>query len=81
VILDSANHFDLQGLERAEGLKSAEDRMAYAMDHMGLSYDDLRELAAKRVWGSRSKAAAAARDHSAFRLITNFVRHKRRQDR
>ncbi len=81
VILDSANHFDLQGLEKAEGLKSADDRMAYAIDHMGLDYEQTRELAKKRVWGSRSKAAAEARDLSAFRFITNFVRNKRKVDR
>ena len=81
VVLDSANHFDLQGLASAEGLKGADDRMAYAMDHMGLTYKDLRELSRKKIWGSRSKAAAEARDMSAFRFITNFVRHKRRVDR
>ncbi len=81
VILDSANHFDLQGLEKAEGLKTADDRMAYAIDHMGLDYEEARKLAEKRVWGSRSKAAAAARDLSAFRFITNFVRQKRKVDR
>jgi len=81
VILDSANHFDLQGLERVDGLKTAADRMGYAIDHMGLSYAEVRALAAKRIWGSRSKAAAGARDLSAFRFITNFVRHKRKVDR
>jgi len=80
VILDSANHFDLQGLERATGLKSAEDRMAYAMDHMGLDHQELRELDEAKVWKSNNKAAKAARDLSAFRFITNFVRHKRRID-
>jgi HEAT repeat protein len=81
VVLDSANHFDLQGLERADGVSSADERMAYAMDHMGLTYEDLRTLAKKKVWGSGSKSAAEARDLSAFRFITNFVRHKRKVDR
>lgn len=81
VILDSVNHFDLQGLERAVGLKTADDRMGYAIDHMGMSYEEAREIAAKRIWSSRSKAAAEARDLSAFRFITNFVRHKRKVDR
>ena len=80
VILDSANHFDLQGLEKAEGLKGSDGRRAYAMDHMGIGHEELRTLDAKGVWGSRSKAAKAARDLSAFRLITNFVREKRRAD-
>ncbi len=80
VILDSANHFDLQGLEKAEGLKSAEDRMAYAMDHMGLSYQEVRNLAEEKVWAKRNRAAKTARDLSAFRLISNFVRNKRLTD-
>ena len=80
VILDSANHFDLQGLERANGLKSAEDRMAYAMDHMGLQHEEIRELSDAKVWKSGNKAAKAARDLSAFRFITNFVRQKRQTD-
>jgi HEAT repeat protein len=81
VILDSANHFDLQGLARAEKLKTAEDRMAYSIDHLGIDYEEARQLAAKRVWSSQTKALAEARDLSAFRFITNFVRHKRKVDR
>lgn len=80
VILDSANHFDLQGLERATGLKSVEDRKAYAMDHMGLDHEEIRQLDGEKVWKSQNKAAKAARDLSAFRFITNFVRYKRQID-
>ncbi len=79
-ILDSANHFDLQGLEKAMGVKGIEGRKAYAMDHMGLSYDDVRAIPDK-VWKSGTKANKEARDMSAFRLITNFVRQKRRENR
>lgn len=81
VILDSANHFDLQGLGRADQLKTAEDRMAYAMDHMGLDYEEVRKLAEKRIWASKSKSVVEAQDLSAFRFITNFVRQKRKVDR
>jgi len=80
VILDSANHFDLQGLEKANGVKGADGRRAYAMDHMGLGHEELRLLDAQRVWKSGSKANKAAKDLSAFRFITNFVRQKRRTD-
>ncbi|MDH3590732.1 MAG: HEAT repeat domain-containing protein, partial [Planctomycetota bacterium] len=34
LILDSANHFDLQGMIRAK-LRSETDRMAFAVDHLG----------------------------------------------
>lgn len=80
VILDSSNHFDLQGLEKAPRLKSADDRKAYALDHMGLDYEQLREIDEARLWGKASKVAKVARDLSAFRFITNFVREKRKQD-
>lgn len=80
VILDSANHFDLQGLQRVTGLKTAEDRMAHAMDHMGLDYPELRSFAASRVWARQAQAMKLVRDHSAFRFITNFVRLKRKTD-
>ncbi len=80
VILDSANHFDLQGLERVTGLKKAEDRMAYAMDHMGLDYVALRAFAAGRVWERQAEAVKLVRDLSAFRFITNFARLKRKTD-
>ena len=80
VILDSANHFDLQGLERVSGLKTAEDRMAYAMDHMGLDYDELRRHAAGKIWSRQADAVKLVRDLSAFRFITNFVRLKKKTD-
>ncbi len=80
VVLDSANHFDLQGLERVVGLKTAQDRMAYAMDHMGLDYPDLRELRQGDVWNDQAESVKRARDLSMFRFITNFVRSMRKAD-
>jgi HEAT repeat protein len=80
VILDSTNHFDLQGFESVVGLKSARDRMAYAMDHMGIDYDEMRKLTDAKVWDSQSEAVKTVKDKSSFRLISNFVRFKRRVD-
>ena len=80
MVLDSANHFDLQGLERVTGLKTAEDRMAYAMDHMGIDYPDMRKLAEEKVWENQAQATQTVRDLSAFRFLTNFVRIKRKAD-
>jgi len=80
VILDSANHFNLQGLERVTGLKTAADRMAYSIDHKGLDWDDVRKLADDKVWDSQAKSVERVRDLSAFRFITNFVRQKRKAD-
>ncbi len=77
VVLDSVNHFDLQGLETAAGLKKAEERQAYAIDHMGLTYERLREIEGEKFWSSSAKAAQFVPDDSAFRFVTNFVRAKR----
>ena len=54
--------------------------MGYAVDHMGIDYPELRELQKRKVWDSSSASKKEARDLSAFRFITNFVRQKRRQD-
>jgi HEAT repeat protein len=81
VILDSVNHFDLQGLEEAVGLKTREDRMAYAVDHLGLDLRSLREIFAEKFWDSSHKASREVRDLSVFRLITNFVRARRIEGR
>ncbi len=77
LILDSVNHFDLQGFDRAPPMKEPADRMAYAVDVMGLSFADLRDVP-KGAWTSQTKVAEEVRDLSAFRFITNFVRQKRR---
>lgn len=76
VVLDSANHFEVQGLERGAGLKDGEERMAYAVDHMGLSYADLREVREEKFWERAQDAAEKIKDLSVFRLVMNFVRHK-----
>ncbi|MCE9636234.1 MAG: HEAT repeat domain-containing protein [Planctomycetes bacterium] len=77
VILDSVNHFDLQGFDRAEGLKTAADRKAYALDHLGMTYDEIRKIS-DATWDNGTKAGKEAKDLSAFRFITNFVREKRK---
>ncbi|MAF65737.1 MAG: hypothetical protein CMJ84_08775 [Planctomycetes bacterium] len=79
VVLDSVNHFDLQGLELASQLKKREERMAYAMDHMGLSHARLRETRKAKWWENNLKAAREVRDLSVFQLVTNFVRLRRIQ--
>jgi HEAT repeat protein len=78
VLFDSANHFDLQGLEKVgELLKSDKDRQAYAIDHMGLSFATWRATRTETYWKNPAKAAKSVPDLSAFRLLTNFVRSKR----
>lgn len=80
VVLDSVNHFSHQGFHFAPDLKTAEDRMAYAVDHMGVTYADLRDFAARKVFDSPQRCEKEVSDESAFRFLSTFVRHKRRVD-
>jgi HEAT repeat protein len=78
-ILDSANHFDLQGMKGAK-LRTEKDRMAFAMDHLGYEYKELRELRQRGVFRKATDAEKETRDLSTFRFITTFVREKRLAD-
>ncbi len=77
VLFDSANHFDLQGLEKTVGLKTDKDRQIHAIDHMGLSLETWRATRGEAYWKTPGKASQNVPDLSAFRLLTNFVRSKR----
>jgi HEAT repeat protein len=76
VVLDSANHFQGQGFQSAS-LKDAKERMAFAVDHLGLTHEELRQLRGEKFWGKTSATAERVKDLSVFRLITNFVWLKR----
>ncbi|MEQ1891836.1 MAG: HEAT repeat domain-containing protein [Planctomycetota bacterium] len=76
VVLDSANHFEGQGFKTAT-LSDPEQRMAFAVDHLGLDYAKLRLLRKEKFWSKTSSAAERVKDLAVFRLITNFVWLKR----
>ncbi|MDA1260700.1 MAG: HEAT repeat domain-containing protein [Planctomycetota bacterium] len=80
MILDSANHFQEQGIANAQDLKKPEERMAYAFDHMALDYASWRENQDAKWWKNTRDTAQNVFDESAFRFITNFVRQKRLRD-
>ncbi|HEX6884514.1 MAG TPA: HEAT repeat domain-containing protein [Planctomycetota bacterium] len=77
LVLDSANHFQGQGFSSASDVRSPEARMAWALDHFGLTYEKLRELRKEKWWSKTSATAEHVKDLSVFRLITNFVWLKR----
>ena len=52
---------------------------AFAIDHMGLSYSDLRGIAGEKYWENSLRASEKVLDLSVFRLVTNFVRLWRRE--
>ena len=81
VLFDSANHFDLQGLgvAGAGALRTPVDRQAYAIDHLGMSFETWRDVRTAGYWRSPTKSTQNVPDLSAFRLLTNFVRSKRMQ--
>ena len=76
-VVDSVNHFEAQDFQTVEGLKTAADRQAWAMDHMGLSYEYWRKSRGESWWESSVKASAEVQDLSVFRLVTNVVRLSR----
>jgi len=80
-ILDSANHFHGQGLENVLGLKKPQERMAYAIDHMGATFERIRETRKEKFWTSNHRAAQEILDLSVFRIVTNFVRLRRLEGR
>ncbi|MCC6781829.1 MAG: hypothetical protein IT457_03215, partial [Planctomycetes bacterium] len=77
VVLDSANHFDLQGLEVAQGPTTERERQIYALDHMGMSHAEWRATQKEEFWRTSPRASKHVPDLSAFRFVTNFVRAKR----
>jgi HEAT repeat protein len=79
LILDSANHFDLQGMSQAK-LSDEKERMAFAVDHLGYDYRELRALRDEGVFQKQPLAIKRTRDLTIFRFITTFVRQKRLAD-
>lgn len=77
IVLDSANHFQGQGFASSSNVRAPEERMAWAIDHFGLTYEKLRELRKEKFWGKTSATAEHVKDLSVFRLLTNFVWLKR----
>ena len=76
----SVSHFALQeeGMSQARGERP---RMIFAADHLGLSLDAIREIAARGGFkGSLNEETMKeiAPDYSMFRLIVNFVGEKSR---
>ncbi len=76
-VLDSANHFDAQGLELAEGLKTRIDRQAFAVDHMAYPLESLRATRGEPWWDNSLKASQHVQDLSVLRIVTNLVRLRR----
>jgi len=76
-VVDSVNHFEAQDFQTVEGLKTAVDRQAWAMDHMGLTYEDWRKTRHEKWWENSVRASAEVQDLSVFRLVTNVVRLSR----
>jgi HEAT repeat protein len=79
LVFDSANHFDLQGMKRAVP-KTPKERRAMAMDVLGYSHPEIRDLEKKAVFMSEKKCSDELEDLSMFRLVTNFVTKKKHSD-
>ncbi len=80
LVLDSVNHFDNQGLTNATFLKEDAERQAYAVDRMGMPYEEWRATRDEKWWSSNTKAAERVFDRTALSLVINFVRSKRMEE-
>jgi hypothetical protein len=76
-VVDSVNHFEAQDFQTVEGLKTPADRQAWAIDHMGLTYEAWRKSKSEKWWDNSVRASANVQDLSVFRLVTNIVRLRR----
>lgn len=77
VVLDTANHLEEQGFASAVGLSKPAERQAFAVNHLGMTVERLRECADEKWWKGTSSAAEHVSDLSVFRILTGFVRAKR----
>jgi HEAT repeat protein len=72
-VLNTANHLNLDGLQLASHLKSPAERQAFAVDHMGMDYELLRESRGEAFWKSNTKASREIFDRSVMRLVHNII--------
>ena len=78
-VLHSTSHFYLQ----KEGFAHASDvreRMIFAVDHLGLSVEEVRELAGKGAFGNIDNTTPISKSYSMFQLLVSFIDEKRRSD-
>ncbi len=76
-MVDSVNHFEAQGFDHIVGLKTGEQRQAWAVDHMGYALEDLRKTRNERWWDKGNQASEHVQDLLVFRLVTNVVKIER----
>jgi HEAT repeat protein len=79
VVLDSVNHFALQGMTGLN-FKTEPERAAFALERLSYSYEKVRELQAAGAFKNDRAAAEACDDQTFMRLIARFVYQKRRFD-
>lgn len=72
VVLNSTNHFALAGMTGAK-FSSEDQRKAFAIDRLGYSYEQVRDLARRGHFKSDSKAVDACDDLTILRLVARFV--------
>ncbi len=79
-VLHTTSHFYLQQEGFAKAGSRAE-REAFAIDHLGISIDNVRKLRARGGLSDARNTTAISRDYSMFRMLVNFLRQKKRVDR
>ena len=76
-VMSSVSHFYLQK-EGIANLTTERERMIFAADNMGVSFNDIRDLY-NRGFFEKAETTKVTKDYSMFRLIVNFVNEKKRR--
>jgi len=78
-VIHSTSHFFL-AKEGFSSFGSPEERKIFAVDHLGVSIDDLRKLEKRRFFENMSDTTPISRNYSMFVMLVNFIREKQARD-
>jgi HEAT repeat protein len=72
MVLSSTNHFALPGMHGLK-FKTEEERKAYALQRLGFSFEQVRELAEEGVFKRDKTAEERCEDLTILRLVSRFI--------
>ena len=79
-VIHSTSHFYLQK-EGFSNQSNARERMIFAVDHLGISIEDIRKLDETGTFDNVNDTKAISKSYSMFHILVNFIEEKRRIDR
>jgi len=79
-VLHTTSHFYLQQ-EGFANAGSGKERQRYAVDHLGIPVDTVRDLVAFGGLGDARHQRVISQGYSMFKMLVNFIREKKKRDR